>query len=207
MRISRPARPASVFASRPSDQPRDGLRDSPSAAAFAHARASDRTHPRPAFGIVERNRFRAVEVDLPIRNLPADLAGLRIVQITDIHLSAFLSEKEFARAVDMANEARANLALVTGDLISRRGDPVDACLRQLARLRADAGVLGCLGNHEIYTGTEEYVAREGRRIGIDFLRTEARLVRFGSATVYVFQTCLPVAPSSAIRLPRKRQHS
>jgi len=50
----------------------------------------------------------------------------------------------------MANELRAHLALVTGDLITGQGDPLDACLRQLARLRADAGILGCLGNHEIY---------------------------------------------------------
>ncbi|HUJ49605.1 MAG TPA: metallophosphoesterase, partial [Bryobacteraceae bacterium] len=115
--------------------------------------------------------------------LHKDLDGLRIVQITDIHLSPFLSEQEFARAIDMANETRAHLALVTGDLISRRGDPLDACLRQLARLRADAGVLGCLGNHEIYTGTSDYVATHGARIGIDFLRSRARLLRFGDASI------------------------
>ena len=135
------------------------------------------------FGIVGRNRFHLTEVDVPIPGLPPDLAGLRIVQITDIHLSAFLNEKEFARAIDMANETRAHLGLVTGDLISRMGDPIDACLRQLARLRADAGVLGCLGNHEIYTGTEDYVTRQGRRIGIDFLRSEARILRFGAASI------------------------
>jgi hypothetical protein len=106
-----------------------------------------------------------------------------MVQITDIHLSPFLSEQEFARAVDMANETRAHLALVTGDLISRRGDPLDACLRQLARVRAEAGVLGCLGNHEVYTRTQDYVTAQGRRIGIDFLRGEARVLRFGAASI------------------------
>ena len=97
----------------------------------------------------------------PSRTLPKDLDGLRIVQITDIHLSPFLSEREFAAAIDMANETRANIALVTGDLITRPGDPLDACLRQLARLRADAGVLGCLGNHEIYTRRRELCHRTG----------------------------------------------
>lgn len=135
------------------------------------------------FGIVERNRFRLTEVQVPIPSLPKDLDGLRIVQVTDIHLSPFLSERDFARAVDMANETRANLALVTGDLISRRGDPLDACLRQLARLRAEAGVLGCLGNHEVYTGTEDYVTSQGRRIGIEFLRHQARILRFGGAAI------------------------
>ena len=132
---------------------------------------------------MRRNRFQLSEVKIPIQGLPKDLDGLRIVQITDIHLSPFLSEREFARAIDMANETRAHLALVTGDLTSRRGDPVDACLRQLARLRADAGVLGCLGNHEIYAETSDYVAEQGERIGIDFLRSRARLLRFGAASI------------------------
>jgi predicted MPP superfamily phosphohydrolase len=136
-----------------------------------------------AFGVVRRNQFRISEVSIPIRNLPKDLEGLRIVQITDIHLSPFLSEREFATAIDMANETRADLALVTGDLITRMGDPLDACLRQLARLRAEAGVIGCLGNHENYARVENYVTEQGRRIGIDFLRHRARQLRFGSATI------------------------
>jgi len=135
------------------------------------------------FGIVRRNDFRVSEVSLPVPHLPKDLDGLRIVQITDIHLSEFMSEREFAVAIDMANEARANLALVTGDLITRRGDPLDACLRQLARLRADAGILGCLGNHEVYADAEDYVTTEGRRIGIDFLRHQSKVFRFGNAAI------------------------
>jgi predicted MPP superfamily phosphohydrolase len=135
------------------------------------------------FGILERGRLKLCEVKIPIPNLPKDLDGLRIVQVTDIHLSPFLSERELARAVDMANETRAHIGLVTGDLISRSGDPLDACLGQLARLRAEAGVLGCLGNHEVYTGTEDYVTAQGRRIGIEFLRGQATQLRFGAATL------------------------
>ncbi|MBZ5612137.1 MAG: metallophosphoesterase [Acidobacteriia bacterium] len=135
------------------------------------------------FGIITRNWFQLSEVRVPIPNLPQDLDGLRIVQITDIHLSPFLSEAELARAIDMANATRAHLALVTGDLISRRGDPLDACLRQLGRLRAEAGVLGCLGNHEVYTETEDYVTARGRDLGIQFLRSQSRLLRFGGASI------------------------
>lgn len=134
-------------------------------------------------GVIGRNQFRLTEVDVPIPNLPPALRNLRIVQITDIHLSLFLSEREFARAIDMANETRAHLALVTGDLITRRGDPLDACLRQLVRLRADAGVLGCLGNHELYAQVQNYVAEQGRSIGIDFLRSQSKLLRFGGAAL------------------------
>lgn len=134
-------------------------------------------------GIIIRNQFSVKEVKIRIPNLPKDLEGLRLVQLTDIHLSPFLSELQFARAIDMANETKAHLALVTGDLITAIGDPLDACLRQLARLRCDAGALGCLGNHEEYTNTSDYVQAQGKRIGIDFLRKEARLLRFGDAHI------------------------
>ena len=134
------------------------------------------------FGFVVRNQFRVAEIKVHIPNLPKDLQGLRMVQVTDIHMSPFLTERQFERAIDMANETRADIVLVTGDLITRMGDPLDACIRQLARLRGDIK-LGCLGNHEIYTNTQDYVTREGRKIGIDFLRREARSLRFGDAHI------------------------
>lgn len=136
-----------------------------------------------AFGFVDRNRLRLVETDIAIPGLPAALHGLRMVQISDVHMGAFLTEREFARAIDMANETNADIALMTGDLITRRGDPLDDCLRQLARLRSKTGVLGCLGNHEIFTGTEDYVTREGARRGIRFLRHQAAQLRFGESTL------------------------
>jgi predicted MPP superfamily phosphohydrolase len=136
-----------------------------------------------AFGIIRRNQFRVSEVSLPLPGLHKDLDGLRIVQVTDIHLSEFMTERELGTAIDMANETRATLALVTGDLITRRGDPLDACLKQLSRLRADAGVLGCLGNHEVYAEAQDYVTEQSRRIGIEFLRHQSKSLRFGNATL------------------------
>jgi predicted MPP superfamily phosphohydrolase len=134
---------------------------------------------------VERTGFRVREVDLPVPDLPPDLEGLRLVHFSDIHLSPFLTEREFARAIDAANTARPHLAIVTGDLISSRGDPIDACLRQLARLRADAGILGCMGNHEVYARVLEHASTEGARRGIRFLRGAAETLHFGSATLHV----------------------
>jgi predicted MPP superfamily phosphohydrolase len=123
------------------------------------------------------------EKDLVFPGLPKDLDGLRLVQLTDIHLSPFLSERELARAVDMANETRAHLALVTGDLITSGSDPLDICLRQLSRLRADAGVFGCMGNHEIYANAEEYVEQQGARMGHRYLRQRAESLKFGQTTL------------------------
>ena len=136
-----------------------------------------------SFGILRRNEIGLKETSIEIPGLPADLDGLRIAQLTDIHLSAFLAESDLARAVDMINSLRPQITLVTGDLITRPGDPLDACLAQIRRLRADAAVLGCLGNHEIYTRTENYVTVQCARMGIGILRKQKRVFHFGGAKV------------------------
>ena len=132
---------------------------------------------------VERTQLKLREEDISVPGLHPDLDGLRIVQLTDIHMSPFLSERELNRAIGMANETRANLALVTGDLITSAADPVALCLARLAGLRADAGIFGCMGNHEIYAGTQEFTEREGARLGMRFLRSACVPLRFGSATL------------------------
>ena len=137
-----------------------------------------------AYGaLVQRTDFRVRELDISLAGLPPDLDGLRILHLSDIHLSAFLSEREFARVVDACRELRPHLAAITGDLVSGHNDPIDACIRQLARLRTDAGIFACLGNHERYIGAEDYVTRQAARQGIGFLRGQARLLRFGNATL------------------------
>lgn len=133
--------------------------------------------------LVQRTNFRVREVDVPMPGLPDDLNGLRILQLSDIHLSAFLSERELARVIDEALGLRAHLAVITGDLISGHSDPLDACIRQLARVKADAGVFACMGNHERYARAEDYTERECARVGIRYLREQAQPLRFGGSVL------------------------
>ncbi|HUI76502.1 MAG TPA: metallophosphoesterase [Bryobacteraceae bacterium] len=139
-----------------------------------------------AYGaLVERTNFHIRETDIPLKGLPQDLDGLRILQLSDIHLGLFLSEKELARVIDAALELRPHIAFATGDFISTFGDPLEACIQQLARIKADAGMLGCLGNHEYYAHVEPLATELAARAGIRILRGEAQQLRFGSAVVNV----------------------
>src|SRR5580704_6835861 len=83
----------------------------------------------------------------------------------------------------MSMELKPHLAVITGDLISTHGDPLDACNRQLARVKADAGVFGCMGNHEHYARAEDYVEKAGARAGIRFLRSHSQQLQFGGSTL------------------------
>lgn len=134
---------------------------------------------------IERERFQLREVDLPVANLPAGLEGLRIAQVTDIHIGEFLPERDLERVVDMVNGTRPHLAVMTGDLVTKFGDPVDACLRQLQRIKSDAGLFGCMGNHEMYSDLEEYVESEAAAMGMQFLRNRARTLSFGGDLLHI----------------------
>ena len=96
---------------------------------------------------------------MPIANLPPELDGLRIAQLSDIHIGDYMPPREIARAVEMANELSPDISFVTGDFVSSEGDPLDACITELAKLRAPLGVWGCNGNHEIYAGVEDEAER------------------------------------------------
>ena len=135
--------------------------------------------------LIQRTNFEVREVDVPMQGLAASLDGLRILHISDIHLSPFLSEKELARVVDATLGLHPHIAFVTGDLISTRRDPLDVCIRQLARLKADAGVFGSMGNHEHFAGVEEATAEMAARVGIRFLRSQAQPLRFGDSVLNI----------------------
>jgi uncharacterized protein len=132
---------------------------------------------------IERTNFRLREIDAFIPNLAPGLEGLRILQVSDIHMGPFISESDLAKVIAMGMETKPHLAVITGDLISGRGDPLDACIRQLARMKADAGVFACMGNHEHYARAEAYASQAAARVGIRFLRSESQQLQFGGSTL------------------------
>jgi uncharacterized protein len=109
-----------------------------------------------AYGfLIGRHDYHVHQVDLPLSGLPQELDGLRIAQLSDIHIGSYMSAAEVRRAVGLANELEPHLAVVTGDFITGPNDPLEGCISELARLQAPLGVWGCNGNHEIYAKAQE----------------------------------------------------
>ena len=121
----------------------------------------------------ERLQFEIVRVTVPISNLPVALNGLRIVQLSDIHIGDYMPADEIRRAVALANSLSADLAVITGDFVSDAGDPLALCIQELSRLHAPLGVWGCNGNHEIYAGAEDAAERLFTQNGMTLLRQKA----------------------------------
>jgi predicted MPP superfamily phosphohydrolase len=128
-----------------------------------------------------RLRYSVVRVDVPIANIPRELDGLRIAQLSDIHIGDYMPPNEIARAVDMANALNPDISFVTGDFVSGEGDPLDVCITELSRLRAPLGVWGCNGNHEIYAGVEDDAERLFREKGMRLLRARNEIVERNGA--------------------------
>ncbi len=129
----------------------------------------------------ERLNYQIHRVDIPISNLSAALDGMTIVQLSDIHMSGYMPRAQVRRAVDMANDLGANLAVVTGDFITGAGDPLEECIEEVRRLSAPLGIYGCNGNHEIYADAEDRAQDLFAQQGMKLLRHENALITFNGA--------------------------
>jgi uncharacterized protein len=129
----------------------------------------------------ERLNYQVRRIEIPMANLPQALDGMRIAQISDIHLSGYMSRSDVRRAVDMTNELGADLTVVTGDLITGSADPIADCIEEVSRLRSPLGVWGCNGNHEIYAKAEDAAQRLFAQGGMKLLRQENAQLTFRGA--------------------------
>lgn len=129
----------------------------------------------------ERLNYQIRRVEIPVANLPGALDGLKIVQLSDIHLSGYMPREQVRRAVDMANELGGDLAVVTGDFITGAGDPLADCVEEIRRLAAPLGIYGCNGNHEIYAKAEDAAQALFAQAGMKLLRHQNAQLTFRGA--------------------------
>ena len=64
------------------------------------------------------NNFRVRRFVIPIPGLPRELDGTTIAQVSDMHVGRFTSGRVLEKMVSTVNELRADLVLLTGDLIN-----------------------------------------------------------------------------------------
>jgi predicted MPP superfamily phosphohydrolase len=113
---------------------------------------------------------------------PRAFEGFRIAQLSDIHIGPFMTSEEVSRYVEIANGLKADLVTLTGDFVTWDPATQKSVVEALARLRAPFGVFGCLGNHEIYTRTEDSITRLFAACGTRILRQQrAAIVAQGAA--------------------------
>ena len=118
------------------------------------------------------------EIEAHIELLPEGLHGLRIVQISDLHVGPQTPRGFLARVRRAVESLEPDLIATTGDLIDDRHEDVVHYAAAFASLDAPLGVFAVAGNHDVYAGWEE-VERELRsRTGMTVLVNESRVVEW-----------------------------
>lgn len=126
--------------------------------------------------------YELTQTDIFIRDLPDAFDGFRIVQLTDVHHSRLVALDEIRRVVELAQKARPDLIVLTGDFVTSRRSYIEPCAEALGALDAPAGVFAVLGNHDHHTDGE-LMTRALTRHKIQVLENANTTLRRGGATL------------------------
>jgi predicted MPP superfamily phosphohydrolase len=118
------------------------------------------------------------QLEVPVRNLPANLEGFKLVQLSDIHVGYFVDQSFVQRLVDATNRLRPDLVAITGDLVDGSVHDLGGTVGLLSDLQSRYGTHFVTGNHEYYSNDIEWCAYL-ERLGIEVLRN--RRVEIGDA--------------------------
>ena len=136
-------------------------------------------------GFVNARRVaRVVKVEVPIAGLPRELHGYSIAQISDIHVGPTIRRPYLNAIVTKVNALQPDAIAVTGDLVDGSVQRLALHTAPLARLSAPDGAFFVTGNHEYYSGVDQWVA-EVRRLGLRVLMNEHVIRRRGGAKVMI----------------------
>jgi hypothetical protein len=103
-------------------------------------------------GLATRDDLRVRAFDIPIAGLPPELEGLTIAHVSDLHSGIFVGPKRLKVMTDLTNDLKADLVLVTGDLINYLMEEFPDALAAVQRLESRLGLYLCEGNHDVLPG-------------------------------------------------------
>jgi predicted MPP superfamily phosphohydrolase len=127
-------------------------------------------------------------IALRIAQLPKGLQGVRIAQISDLHVGPTLRRETVAAIVAQVNALEPDLVFITGDLVDGFVEQLAAQVAPLADLRAPLGRFFVTGNHEYFYRADEWLDHLGTR-GITVLVNEHRVVERDGARLLVAGVC------------------
>ncbi|MCC6807292.1 MAG: metallophosphoesterase [Deltaproteobacteria bacterium] len=111
------------------------------------------------------------KIEVTLERLPPAFDGLRIAQLTDIHVGPTIRRAFVEEMVAKTNALTPDIIAITGDLMDGSVAQLREHVAPLADLKAKHGVFFVTGNHEYYSGVDEWIA-EVQRLGIRVLRNE-----------------------------------
>ncbi|WP_433857873.1 metallophosphoesterase [Streptomyces kronopolitis] len=104
-------------------------------------------------------------VTIPLAKLPRAAHGYRIAVVSDIHLGPILGRAHTRRVVDAVNSTHPDLVAIVGDLVDGSVADLGPAAEPLRDLRSRHGAYFVSGNHEYYSGADQWIDHV-RELGI-----------------------------------------
>jgi len=140
---------------------------------------------------LEPASLRVQNYSIVLDGAPPSMRGLRIVIVSDLHGgSRFIDEDKIAHVVSLANAAKPDLVLLTGDYLatSLHGGagrvPIAAVARAFKALHAPLGTYAVLGNHDIWFDADRVISAF-KAAGIPVLENTARVIPTPRGPLYL----------------------
>ena len=146
------------------------------------------------WGFIGAHRLRVHSLDLSFDDLPDGFDGLRIVQLSDLHVGPHTSRRHLTRIANAVREARPDLIAITGDQVDDYAGDVDHFVAAFGGLAAPHGVYVIAGNHDVYAGWDA-VRRGLETAGFRVLVNDAVAVERNGSRLWVAGTGDPAGGS------------
>lgn len=170
------------------------------------------------YGVIEaRRKPRVLPVEVPLPNLPPQFDGLKIVQISDLHVGTTIRRNWVEMVVRAADDAGGDLVVLTGDLVDGTVPQLRDDTAPLRDLNARYGRYFVTGNHDYYSGVMPWL-EEIDRLGWGILLNQHRVIEKDGAQIVIAgvtdltaaghiadqksspQAAIAGAPSGAVRI-------
>ncbi len=124
------------------------------------------------------------EISIPITNLPSELNGFTIAQISDIHVGPTIKYKYLQSIVGVVNSLNPDMVAITGDLVDGSVTNLSKHTAALTNLISKHGSFFVLGNHEFYSGADEWIT-EIKSLGIEVLLNQHKVIIHNGASLVI----------------------
>ncbi|WP_328623323.1 metallophosphoesterase [Streptomyces sp. NBC_00354] len=127
------------------------------------------------YGVLRGPRVKRVQV--PLAKLPRAAHGFRIAVVSDIHLGPVLGRAHTTRIVETINRTQPDLIAIVGDLVDGNVHDLGSAAEPLRRLRARHGSYFVTGNHEYFSGAQQWIDHV-RELGLTPLENARRALPY-----------------------------
>jgi predicted MPP superfamily phosphohydrolase len=119
--------------------------------------------------LIGRYKFKVYEKELSFSSLPQAFDGLRIIQISDLHIGSFFKEfDKVERGLQMIRDLKPDMILFTGDMVNNTAEEALPWIEKLQSINAPMGKFSVLGNHD-YGDYVDWNSTEAKKANLDKL--------------------------------------